>query len=254
MHSRKACLLLCLVFSAAIAQQAKGQALGKISILVGRNAFLGPSGYQIRVLGEKGGNVPDADLSIAAPDGTVFQSGNFSIASLSLDQIVARFVGQWTINDVLTNMPGSPIQHHSFSVAAADLTTFPSTPAITSPPAGAHVPAVFSFTSTGNGITIRGPGVSFAGSYPQPGTYQADLSYYSQVLPQVVEAVASFSVSNSLGNATPAESSPSTQFSINLVSTDYAAPVQWTVGVPEPATVTMAGMSLVAFAALRRRK
>jgi hypothetical protein len=219
MHSRIACLALYLVVSGAVAQQAAGQNPGSVAILVGRNAFLGPSSYQIQVLGEKGGSLPGADLSVVAPDGTVFQNGNFSVTSLSLDQIVARFAGAWTINDVPTTMPSSPVQHHSFSVGATDLTTFPATPAITSPPAGAHLPAVFTFTSTGNGITIRGPGVGFAGSYPQPGSQQADLSSFNQSTPQVVEAVASLSVVSSLGGATPADRSPATQFSIKLVST-----------------------------------
>lgn len=250
MKARIAGLIFSLFVGAIVAGEAAAQTRSTISVNVDRFADLGSSGYLLRLSGLR---IDFANLqssaTATAPDGTLFDASASFISSLSLDQIVARFAGEWTISDTRANLPGTPVQIHHFNVAASDLTNFPTAiPAITSPPNGAFLPAVFQYTSTGGGITLRNSNFSYAGT-----GNRVDLSQFGS-LPQVVEARTAIGTGNARGTATSVESSPARLFSYVVQTFNQSPPVQWTVGVPEPAALSMAGTGLFTLAAVRRRK
>lgn len=223
-----------------------------ITLSVSHRADLGANGFDIRISG-------DLDflfgVSVTAPDGTVFKNYGpgtplMSIGSLTLNQITARFAGEWIINDARNLPPGVPTQHHRFSLSALDLSTFPlTTPQIVSPPDGALLPAEFDVVRTGSG------GVSLSGDnirYGINGTH-VDLSFRGRHLPEVVEARTWSSVSISI-NATPLDASPVRQFRIPVFKSNLSTPVTWTIGVPEPSSAAMVSLAMVGVAAFRRLK
>lgn len=244
-------LIFCLVMGATGIDEVTGQTHSTVSVIVNRYADLGPSSYRVRLSGLTTDPFsPRSEASATAPDGTRFDI--FSIVqSLSLDQIVARFAGEWTINDSRPELDERPVQRHHFSVTADDLTVFPtSIPAITSPPNGALLPVKFDFTSTGNGIQITAPGLSYTGSGPN----RVDFTNQSRFLPKVVQARTSIGTGNSQGEAVPVDSSPARSFSFAVHTYNWSPPMTWTVGVPEPSTLGLASFALLSLTALRRCK
>lgn len=228
------------------------QSRGTVTVRIEQFADLGPLSYAIRLLGLGPDYFdPVSIVSVTAPDGTQFSASRSLAGRLTLDQIVACFTGEWTINDTQIKLPGTPVQRHQFSVAANHLTKFPTSfPAITSPPNGAMLPARFDFTSTGNGIEIFAPDLSYTG----PGPNRSYFIHSSILLPKAARARTSIGICNSLGDAVPLDSSPAKTFSSAVQTFNYSPYVQWTIGVPEPATFGMAGTGLLALAAIRRRK
>jgi hypothetical protein len=84
------------------------------------------------------------ESTLVAPDGTSMNPGH-EISGLSLDELVNRFAGVWTIND-LDVLAGQAPQQHQFTVTAAALANFPGMPVVVSPAEGAVVPRVFEIT------------------------------------------------------------------------------------------------------------
>ena len=101
-------------------------------------------------------------VSLTAPDGTVFEQSASHVLTLieglSASEVTSRFAGAWTINDSWNLPPGALPQLHQFTISAAQLSTFPSYPAIISPTAGATVPEIFTFSRSANssGFEISG--------------------------------------------------------------------------------------------------
>lgn len=192
-------------------------------------------------------NTLGIDAQYLAPDGT--ELGNRGVISgLSAAELTARFTGSWTIT--AESLPFPPkIEQHIFAIDDFKLDNLAVAPSILSPLDGARLPAKFNLNHTGRFYVLQGTyfRIGMASS-------QVDLSGHTSVLPATVTAWSTSSEYLVMGNATPGSTNPFWNFSIQVNKNTYSVPSTWTVGVPEPASLTLTGLAFLSLVALRRRK
>jgi hypothetical protein len=249
--------LLCFALMTIVGQDAYASG-GLLRLVVNHRADLGESAYEIQVWGADRLRLPNREtelVSVTAPDGTYFHTDQtgwpVAVDSLSLDSLVSRFAGEWTIIDSLESPSGNSSQRHSFQVTESLLTNIPQkTPSIASPPDGAKLSAAFNVVHDGQNVWMRGPTIDYQT------TKQVDLNatVFARNLPEVVEARTSVSISVPMESPRSLDSSPRHIFHVSARTYNFSAPVQWTVGIPEPTAAMMAILAFSGVAALRRRK
>lgn len=224
-----------------------------LGISVGYRPDLGAAAYNFGI-GEELSVHPE--LRLKAPDGTLFSDPSqhpFRFELITLSELTSRFVGEWTLLDSIQLLPGESPRVHTFSLTADQLTTFPALPSIISPPDGAHLPPRFSFQATGEYMSLRGSGLSISNLRVTGGQGQSDLRPFASRLPQLFQAITSTDTYEVVGSLSVG-GTPATQVQMYLFSTIRSAPRYWTVEVPEPASLGLAGMTLLGMVMLRRRK
>ena len=193
---------------------------------------------------------------LVAPDGTMVGDHNVfgstePISNLTQSELKSRFAGTWTIRDYFGAPSGSPWEY-KFNITSDQLVMLASVPEILSPAEGSQVPAVFDIQHSGTGYTMHGQ--SSNGSFRAGGTGgHVDQSNFSNDFPYAVQAWATNSSSFVVGNATPIGGA-SRELLIGVINTSYSEPRNWTLGVPEPASATLAATGLLSLTVLRRRK
>lgn len=195
-------------------------------------------------------------IRLMAPDGTVFSNPSqqpFRFELLTLSELTSRFVGEWTLLDSFQLLPGESPRVHPFSITADQLTTFPASPHIISPPDGAHLPPRFSYQATGDRMTIRGSALTISNAKVIGGEGEFDLRPFASSLPQVFQARTSTITYDVVGSLTVG-GDPARQVLMQLSKTNWSPPKAWTVSVPEPATMSSLAIGAISVAGLRRRK
>lgn len=237
---------MCLAVSLAIFASTAEAATNLSFLRLIRNKNLGVSGHQLLVTGNR-------EAVLTAPDGTIFNDGNTSVAGLTIDQVAARFVGTWTIADTYRIPTGSPPEMHSFSLAASYLSPFPDFPTLAYPQDGAIVPPVFEVSpgELGTSVVITGPVKSVK---PLPGDGgQITVEFPPGIQQQQIGLLARRSNEQTLGYASPQQSNPTNVFQVHLWRQSESS-YSVTSIIPEPSPIVLSGLGLLALAALRRRK
>jgi hypothetical protein len=195
-------------------------------------------------------------VSLTAPDGTVFESTPtrrlYEVQNLTASELTSRFAGQWTVNDAWNLPPGASTQYHKFTITAAQLSTFPPIPGISSPSQNAIVPPIFDVVSGGSGLSISGGPVEWLSTTGPAKRLQVLFAPGEQQ--RVIGIRATDGTYIRLGTIPTTEMNPVHRFRLVLTQDSESALRTVTAIIPEPSTLALGSVSLLALSALRRRK
>lgn len=202
---------------------------------------------------------PSAPIAgiLTAPDGTIFDPLNKSLSGLTLEQVVSRFTGKWTYEDVDVLPVGSPSQFHEFTIGPDAIGgKFQPFPTILSPAFGAEVPPVFDVFKQPMDpalpgyldISVESDVKFFDNNHARftvpmaPGELNKDVTLLAGHIAGVT-----------IGLATPTTPNPANRVAVSLqLYSETSRPLR--IVIPEPATIALGGFVLLSLTALRRRK